>query len=335
MINKVKIYRLKLPLKRSYTLSYGKISEFDSVCAVLEINGENYCGAFTGLAGYFNFTEKEVWKSVNSIAQQILKKDESEVLKSLELSDDALLYQPIIIALERKAKNYDKEVNVPLTQILERSLVPELKKSGCYKIKVGMDVDSDIEFIKKVSESNKNNTEIRADANQGYSLNDAIKFSKAAVGKIIYLEQPFPIENWEWNRELIKKTKINVMIDEGISSLEDIKKAIEVGAKFVKVKLAKFGSIEKTIKAIKFAEKNGLKIIIGNGVDIDTSNYLEAIIWEMSKTKMAGEMNGFLKPLAAGDILEFDGDTLKANSKKKEFIYTEIGKKYISEFAEF
>ena len=122
------------------------------------------------------------------------------------------------------------------------------------------------------------------------------------------------------------------MLDESIMNKQDIIEAIDCGVSYIKLKLAKFGSIFRMLEVMRFAEERGLKVIIGNGVSTGISCYIEAQLWQKCITKMAGEMNGFLKIGLRHDNLEFKNDTLHLKLDKSEFIYNSVPKKIIEQF---
>jgi len=287
MIEKIDVFKLAIPLKKPYILSYGEIDHFDTVIAVVN---NKYAGAFTSLKGYFdNINIDDVYNEANR---------KSAFLVGKKITDcNSNFLGPLAIAIERMSLNLKIPKEVPVIKIINRDFSEILKGDFNYKIKVGLkDFENDILFAKAIINKISPKSKLRIDANQGFDLKKALRFISEIGTNFEYLEQPFPIEKWEYNKELIKKTGVKIMIDEAAVDIESIRKAKECGASFIKIKLAKFGSIHKAIEAMKFAEEAGLKAIIGNGVDVDTSNYLESIIWQQGATKMVGEMNGFLKP---------------------------------------
>ncbi len=344
MIRRISLFKTEIPLAKNYLLSYGKVSSFQTIFAKINTDKKETWGEFTYLPGYFkglNF--KEMWEKLVGFSKKMVGKDENYILSKLDKAKDFLILSPIRIAIERLSFLEELKESVPLTKtIFEedffKKLLPcEIKHYKAFKIKVGTSgsVLDDIEFVEKVSEKIPPDSELRIDANQGYSsLEEAIELTRRVKQKIIYLEQPFPVEKWDWNNKLMKKTGISVMLDESIQNKEDILKAVRIGVPYIKLKLAKIGSIYKTIDYMQFAEKNGLKVIIGNGVATDISCYLEALIWQKGKTKKAGEMNGFLKPELYSNKLQEKEGKIVFNNKEK-FMCEVLPKSFIKDFVEY
>ena len=105
-------------------------------------------------------------------------------------------------------------------------------------------------------------------------------------------------KSWdELEKLLALKFIIPIMIDESIYSLVDIKKAYDIGAKFIKIKLCKYGSLYHLHEALDYAKSLGLNVVFGNGVATDISNYYEMLFYLNNKDKIYGatEGVGFLK----------------------------------------
>ena len=93
------------------------------------------------------------------------------------------------------------------------------------------------------------------------------------------------------------KFPVPIMIDESIYGLEDIKKAKEIGAKYIKLKLCKFGGLKILEAALDYAKTLGLHVVFGNGVATDIANYYELNFYKKNKNKIFGatESVGFQK----------------------------------------
>jgi L-alanine-DL-glutamate epimerase-like enolase superfamily enzyme len=85
------------------------------------------------------------------------------------------------------------------------------------KVKVGFDVEQDIGRVRMAQEALQGKAQLRADANQGYTYAQAVRFVKGVdPGNIQFLEQPFKEKDWTAMAELAKISPIPLGLDESI-----------------------------------------------------------------------------------------------------------------------
>jgi L-alanine-DL-glutamate epimerase-like enolase superfamily enzyme len=88
------------------------------------------------------------------------------------------------------------------------------------------------------------------------------------------------------------------MLDESIYTAADIERAATIqGVGFVKLKLKKIGSVEMLRDALDRIRGLGLQPVMGDGVAVEIACWMEACVARTTIAN-AGEMNGFLKPVA-------------------------------------
>lgn len=132
------------------------------------------------------------------------------------------------------------------------------------KIKVGVDVDRDIETLRVVRKSVGPTAKIRADANTGYSIEEALRFLKVAEEyDLEYLEQPLVEDDFEGMNNLRKSSSVPIMADESLYTFKNAKKLVEQDAvDFFGLKLIKHGGIFQTKRIATLAEKHGIECVI-------------------------------------------------------------------------
>lgn len=132
------------------------------------------------------------------------------------------------------------------------------------KIKVGLDVERDIETLKLVRETVGESAKIRADANTGYSVKQALKVLKASEElELEYLEQPLAVDDYEGFSQLRKESSVPIMADESIYTFEDAQILIKHNAvDFFGLKLIKHGGIFQTKRIAKLAEENDIECVM-------------------------------------------------------------------------
>ncbi|MGY5859745.1 MAG: enolase C-terminal domain-like protein [Candidatus Thorarchaeota archaeon] len=133
-----------------------------------------------------------------------------------------------------------------------------------FKIKVGLDVDQDIETLTCVREAVGESAKIRADANTGFSVEDALEFLKVCEGlNLEYLEQPLPVDDYEGFNHLRKSTTIPIMADESLYTFEDAQTLVKHEAvDMFGLKLIKHGGLFQTNKIADLARENDIECVV-------------------------------------------------------------------------
>lgn len=132
------------------------------------------------------------------------------------------------------------------------------------KIKVGLDVARDIETLKLVRETVGESAKIRADANTGYSVKQALRVLTAFEDlNLEYLEQPLSVDNLEGLGQIRKSSSVPIMADESLQTYDDALKLIRHEAvDFFGLKLIKHGGIYQTKRIAELAKENDIECVI-------------------------------------------------------------------------
>lgn len=147
------------------------------------------------------------------------------------------------------------------------SIANEYAKQGfrALKIKGGLDVEKDIARVMKTREIIGKNIEIRFDANQGYTVDEAVRFvSETKKARVEILEQPTPKRQPDLLGRVTHKVSIPVMADESLVGLRDAYRLAKRDlVDMVNVKLMKVGGLAEAMAVNAVARAAGLEVMVG------------------------------------------------------------------------
>jgi L-Ala-D/L-Glu epimerase len=133
------------------------------------------------------------------------------------------------------------------------------------KLKTGMDAESELGALRAIRKAHPK-LKIKLDANQGWTLPEAIRFlDKAEPYDVEMIEQPLPAADLKGAAELRRRTSIPVMLDESIHGADDALRAVEAGAcDYMNIKLLKSGGLFPALGIVAVCEAAGLSCMIGS-----------------------------------------------------------------------
>jgi L-alanine-DL-glutamate epimerase-like enolase superfamily enzyme len=287
----IEYWPVKMPLREPYTIAYETIDSATNVFLRMETN--------QGLIGYgcaapdlqiTRETPESVLQAIeNVIVPGIQGGDPLRPAMLLERLKSQLKAQPSALAVADMAL-YDlmgKVANLPLWNMLggyrnriktsvtigimivddslEKAREWLAKGFRCLKIKGGLSVEEDIERVLRIRELAGKHVELRFDANQGYTVEQSLKFVKAVrSAKLELIEQPTPKGQPDLLGRITNEISIPVMADESLMSLRDaFRLAKRELADMVNVKLMKVGGISEALHINSVARAAGFEVMVG------------------------------------------------------------------------
>jgi muconate cycloisomerase len=144
----------------------------------------------------------------------------------------------------------------------------EKKKAAgftAYKIKVGIDTpENDAARTRAICKVLGGGMLISADANQGYRVEEALRYVQAVEGAgLDFFEQPVMADDLAGMAQLQAATTIAIGADEGIHSLADIRRHHEAkAARGVSLKAIKLGGLRALVEAGRLCDSLGISVNI-------------------------------------------------------------------------
>ena len=280
---------IKIPLNLVFAISLGNQEFYDGVIVKLNSGDATGYGEAETIAEITGETPEVLFDSIKGILRMIQGKklesieDFSELINrycygntasksAVDMAFHDLLGKVLGVHVVRITGGCFRprvtSLTIPIgTKEESMGLLEKYQDSGAsiIKVKVGKDVISDAERIKYIAENLREGVRFFVDANQGYSLRDAIKIARVLEKyEAIFFEQPMNRSDLNGARELKRKSSIPVMLDESISSPMDVINAIRMeAADMINVKLSKSGGIHQAIKVLTVAQAAGMDAMVG------------------------------------------------------------------------
>jgi len=138
----------------------------------------------------------------------------------------------------------------------------------CLKIKVGLDPTTDIARVHAVREAAGPDIPIGIDANQGWDLATARR-CLADMGDLLFAEQPVPTTDPRDLARLRGDTRIPIMADESVFTLQDARRLTELGAcDILSVYPGKHAGIAATREIAHVARAAGVVCSMGSNLEL-------------------------------------------------------------------
>ncbi len=290
-ISHIETWPVSMALEEPYTITYGTVSSVDNIFIRLETD--------SGINGYgCAAPEPDITGETQEGVLRVLQ----EIARPLIVGSDPLRREKTMEALKRKTPHFPsvqaavdmglfdilgKTAGLPVWRILGgyRSRMKTSVTIGilpvdetvryarrwtaqgfsCLKIKGGIDCDEDIERIIRVREAVGRSVELRFDANQGYSFEEAVRFVNGCSRACLELiEQPTPQGQPDLLGRVTDSVPIPVMADESLMGLRDAFRLAKKNlADMVNIKLMKVGGIAAALQINAVARSAGLEAMVG------------------------------------------------------------------------
>ena len=312
-VHEVILRRLRLPLIRPYRLSYRTFTEFEPIVVhIRSSSGREGWGEGHISPGSSSETREGGWRFCQEHAEKVVGKDARMAARLVaeSVSASKVAATALVTAIEMMQGDPALRVETPVAFPLvtpfhalnEKEIESETESLlgqgfTTFKIKVGNDAEGDLARVKTIQKAVAGRAKLRIDANRGYGSEDGCRFASTLDPNGIELfEQPCAAENWEANAAVAAVSTVPLMLDEPICDISDIGRAGDIdGVGYCKLKLKRFGGLQKLREALMRVRECGMQPVLGDGLSAEIHCWMEACA-AVGLVTNAGEFNGFLKP---------------------------------------
>ena len=293
-IHTVVVRIARVPLHTPYKLSDAVFHHFEPIVVEMwDGDGRYGFGEAVISEGYSHETLEGGLRWCRDVSPQLVGKTTGEARALLEpgIADHPSAATTLFSALDVLAGN-------PLLDVPEATRIPLLDPVHAHepgalaeeldalvgrgfrtlKVKVGFDVEADLERVSRIQTLLDGRAAIRVDANRAFSRDEGCRFASALDPRGIQLfEQPCASDDWDANAAVARVSAVPVMMDESIYGFEDIDRAADMeGVGFVKLKLKKLASVDRLREGLERIRATGLTPVMGDGVSTDIGCWLES-----------------------------------------------------------
>jgi L-alanine-DL-glutamate epimerase-like enolase superfamily enzyme len=167
------------------------------------------------------------------------------------------------------------------------AMVADYRRQGYtrFKLKLSGDPDRDIEALRAVDAALAPGEAMSADANRGWTLQEALRVVRAVRDLDFLLEQP--CHDYEACRALRRRTDIPIMLDEVIDGMHALLRALaEDAADAVNFKIAKVGGLTRARRMRDVCAEVGMEMGIEDIGGSDISNAAMAHLAQATPAKL-------------------------------------------------
>jgi L-alanine-DL-glutamate epimerase-like enolase superfamily enzyme len=289
-IQQIEIYAVALAYKEPFVIATGTSAESHNVIVKVvtdyDVIGWGESSPSQRVTGE---TAETVIKTLDKIAPKLIGMCPLRIERDIEFMDSLVEGSPaakaaVDIALHdilgetvrkplfRLMGGYRTEVLTDMTLSIKspkemaKDAAKAVKKGfEALKVKVGIDLDEDVERIRFIREAIGGDVQIRVDANGGWTSKQAVDvLGKIEKFNIQFAEQPVSCEDVKGLSYVRRNSSIPIMADESVHTPEDALRLIRAEAvDLINIKLMKCGGMLKGREIAAVAEAAGMPCMIG------------------------------------------------------------------------
>ncbi|MEI4769543.1 o-succinylbenzoate synthase [Psychrobacillus sp. FJAT-51614] len=197
-------------------------------------------------------------------------------------------------ALGGTAKKIEVGISIGIQKSTEElvELVGTYIKDGYKRIKVKIKPRNDIEIIHALREAYPD-VPLMADANSAYTLKDIALLKQLDDFNLMMIEQPLASDDIIDHAKLQKELKTPICLDESIHSMEDARKAIELGStKVINIKIGRVGGLTEAKKIHDYCMEKGVPVWCGGMLEAGIGRAHNIALTTLPNFLLPGDTSG-------------------------------------------
>ncbi|WP_339161248.1 o-succinylbenzoate synthase [Siminovitchia sp. FSL H7-0308] len=182
-----------------------------------------------------------------------------------------------------------KSIGIQSSPVKLVEKVAEYVDEGFRKIKVKIAPGADLDYIDAVRKEFPD-IPLMADANSAYTLNDINHLKKLDQYNLMMIEQPLAHDDIIDHATLQEQLQTPVCLDESIHSLEDARKALQLGScRIINIKIGRVGGIGESVRLHDLCKDNGVPVWCGGMLETGIGRAHNIALTSLSNFTIPGD----------------------------------------------
>lgn len=202
--------------------------------------------------------------------------------------------QSLAHALGGKKDLIEVGISVGIQPSVEKliELIKSYVQKGYKRVKVKIKPGYDIEVIRAIR-SEFRDLPLMADANSAYTLDDIDVLRQLDAFNLLMIEQPLAADDIVDHAKLQKQLKTPICLDESITSLEDARKAIELGScGVINVKIGRVGGLTEARNIHDYCKEKGIPVWCGGMLEAGIGRAHNVALTSLANFVLPGDTAG-------------------------------------------
>jgi len=221
--------------------------------------------------------------------------------------------QSLAEALGGTKEKIEVGISIGIKQSLEDliAVVDNAVKEGYKRIKVKIKPGWDVDVLKTLRDKFPD-TAIMADANSAYRLEDVDLLKQLDAFDLMMIEQPLASDDIIDHAQLQKELQTPICLDESIHSLEDTRKAVELGStKIINIKIGRVGGLTEAKKIHDYCAARDIPVWCGGMLESGIGRAHNVALTSLPNFVLPGDTAGsadyWEKDIIVPEVIATDG----------------------------
>ncbi|MEK5233680.1 o-succinylbenzoate synthase [Lysinibacillus sp. FSL K6-0232] len=317
-LEEITLRHLKMPMKAPFTTSFGTVAEKELLLIEAKdasgVTGWGETVAFVA-PWYTEETLQTTWHMLKDFLIPILlhteirHPDEVSALfasirrncmakASIEGAVWDIYAQQTKQSLAQALGGQKQRIEVGISVGIQSStaklieLIKEHMNSGYKRVKIKIKPGYDIEVVRAIR-AELPDLPLMVDANSAYTLNDINLLQQLDDYRLLMIEQPLATDDIVDHAILQRSLQTPVCLDESITSVEDARKAIELGScGVINIKIGRVGGLTEAKRIHDLCQKNNIPVWCGGMLEAGIGRAHNIALTSLSNFVLPGDTAG-------------------------------------------